>query len=97
MVLFLDKLHLLIGSDFMIIYLLCEVFFTLLFFLLSLFPTIETPVYLVTSLPQILRTIMGFNLYLPVYEAIIVVIFCLGVTLGFRAFSVLVSIVGISV
>lgn len=81
----------------MIIYLLCEVFFTLLFFLLSLFPTIETPVYLVTSLPQILRTIMGFNLYLPVYEAIIVVIFCLGVTLGFRAFSVLVSIVGISV
>lgn len=81
----------------MIVYLLCEAFFTIIFFLLSLFPTLETPTYIASSFPQILRTVMGFNLYLPVYEAIVVVLLCIGATVGFRVFSVILSKAGISV
>ena len=75
----------------MIVYLLLQGFDTILFFVVSLFPTLETPVYIVEALPQILRTVMGFNLYLPVYEGII------GIIVGFRCFSIIASKIGLSV
>lgn len=85
------------GESSMIIYLLLQGLDAVLFFVVSLFPTIETPAYLVTSLPQILRTVMGFNLYLPIYEGILAVILCIGFTVGFRVFSIIVSKAGLSV
>ena len=77
----------------MIVYLLLQGFDTILFFVVSLFPTLETPVYIVEALPQILRTVMGFNLYLPVYEGIIGIILCI----GFTCFSIIASKIGLSV
>lgn len=79
----------------MIIYLLLEGLDTILFFVVSLIPTLETPAWLVTSLPQILRTVMGFNLYLPVYDAIIAIILCISFTASFRVFSIVASKVGL--
>lgn len=81
----------------MIIYLLLQGFDTICFFVISLFPTLETPVWLATSLPQILRTVMGFNLYLPVYEAIIAVVLCMGFTVGFRIFSIIGSFIHLDI
>lgn len=80
----------------MIIYLLLQGLDSILFFVVSLFPTLETPVYIVTALPQILRTIMGFNLYLPVVEGIICVTMCIGFTVGFRIFQIVASKIGLS-
>lgn len=81
----------------MIVYLLLQGFDTILFFLVSLLPTLETPVWLATSLPQMLRTIMGFNLYLPVYEAVVAVIFCIGLTLIYRIVSSVSSVAGFNI
>lgn len=81
----------------MIIYLLLEGIDTILFFIVSLFPTLETPIWLATSLPQILRTVMGFNLYLPVYESIIAVVLVLSFTSAFRVFSIIGSKIGFSI
>lgn len=80
----------------MIIYLLLQGLDSVLFFVVSLFPTLETPVYIVTALPQILRTVMGFNLYLPVVEGITCVTMCIVFTVGFRIFQVVASKIGIS-
>ena len=81
----------------MIVYLLLQGFDTILFFLVSLLPTLETPAWLATSLPQMLRTIMGFNLYLPVYEAVVAVIFCIGLTLIYRIVSSVSSVAGFNI
>ena len=53
----------------MIIYLLLQGFDSLLFFVVSMIPTLEQPLWLTTTMPQILRVIYGFNIYLPVAEA----------------------------
>lgn len=81
----------------MVIYLLLQGLDSILFFVVSMLPTLETPAYLATSLPQILRTVMGFNLYLPVYEGFICVLLCIGLTLAFRAFSIVASKAGLSI
>ena len=36
----------------------------------SLLPTLSTPIWAVENFPNILRTIMGFNYYIPVFELI---------------------------
>ena len=81
----------------MIVYLLLQGLDTVLFFVVSLLPTLETPLWLATSLPQILRTVMGFNLYLPVYEAILAIIVCITFTASVRVFSIVASKIGLSV
>ncbi len=81
----------------MIIYLLLQGLDTVLFFVVSLFPTLETPAYIMNAMPQILRTIMGFNLYLPVYEGVISVILCITFTFGFNIFSIIASKIGLSI
>lgn len=81
----------------MIVYCLLQAFDTIVFFVISLFPTLETPVYIANALPQILRTVMGFNLYFPIYEAIIGVILCISFTFGFKCFSIVASKAGLSI
>lgn len=74
----------------MIIYLLLEGFCSLAFFTISMLPTIETPLWLAETMPQILRVIYGFNIYLPVYESFTAIFLCIGFTVIVR----LVSVVG---
>lgn len=54
----------------MIVYLLIKAFDSLLFAIISLIPSFETPVWVVTQLPDVLFRIASFNWYLPVYEAV---------------------------
>ncbi len=81
----------------MIVYLLLQVFDTLLFFVVSMLPVLETPAWLITTLPQILRVIFGFNIYLPISEAFIAIFMCIGFTLLFRLFSIVASSVHLNV
>lgn len=72
----------------MIVYLLLQGFDTLAFFVVSMLPTLETPLWLATTMPQILRVIYGFNIYLPVSEAFTAVFLCIGFTVLMRIISV---------
>ncbi len=76
----------------MIIYLLMTMFDSLHFALLSLIPTIETPVWITANLPGIMTKIAGFNYYLPVSEAVIVVVGLLGITLTWYIIKVVLSL-----
>ena len=79
----------------MIIYLLLQGFDSILYFIVSLFPTFETPVWMATQLPEILRRIMSFNYYLPLYETITVVTFLLSTTLIYKVFGSIAAIKGL--
>lgn len=81
----------------MIIYLLSQGFDAILSFIISLLPTIEAPSWLTTALPNIFTTIMGFNLYLPVSEAIIAILVCITFTASVRVFSIVASKIGLSI
>lgn len=81
----------------MILYLLIQGLFSLAFFAITLLPTLETPLWLATSMPQILRVIYGFNIYLPVAESFTAVFMCIGFTLLFRVFSVFASVFKLSI
>lgn len=60
-------------------------------FLLNLLPQFESPDWLSDNLNWILRAAYGFDYFLPVSEAVTVVIFCIGVTFAWKIFRVLVS------
>lgn len=68
-----------------------EFLISILAFFVDLLPTLETPLWLSNSLPQIYRTIMGFNLYLPVFEALRCVGLSIGFFVGYRVISVIAS------
>lgn len=79
----------------MIVYLLLNLFDSLVFFVFSLIPVFETPAWLVTNLPEILTTIFSFNLYLPIAECAIAVGFCVIFTLNYKIIKVLLKFVNI--
>ena len=80
----------------MVVYLLLNLFDTLISFVFSLIPVIETPAWLVTNLPQILTTIFSFNLYLPVAEAVVVVCFLVLFTLQYKVIKIVLNKLGIN-
>lgn len=80
----------------MVVYLLLLLFDTLVSFVFTLIPVVETPVWLVTNLPKILTTIYSFNLYLPVAEAVVAVSFCVLFTLQYKVVKVVLNKVGIN-
>lgn len=59
---------------------LLELFDVLRFGALSLIPTLETPSWIIDNLPNILKNIMAFNYYLPLYELIVTVVSVLTIT-----------------
>ena len=79
----------------MILYLLLTAFDVVLNFIISLFPVFSTPVWIVTNLPEIFKTIIGFNNYLPIFDTFTVVIFLLAFTLQFKIWKILLSKGGI--
>lgn len=79
----------------MIIYLLIQFFITIINFLFGLVPVIETPVWLVSNLPQIFSMIFGFNQYLPIFEVFGVVAFLISFSLSTKISFLLLKKFGI--
>lgn len=75
----------------MIIYLILMLIIGLLNVLISLIPTIDTPVWIVNNLPTIIQTITGFNYYLPVSDAIVVILGLIGITLSWKIIQIFIS------
>lgn len=79
----------------MIVYLLLNLFNTLVVFIFSLCPVFETPAWLITYLPEILTTIFSFNLYLPIFETAGVVTFLIFFTIQYKVFRIVLNKAGI--
>lgn len=79
----------------MILYLILVALDGILTFVVSLIPIFSTPSWIVTNLPEIFKTIIGFNNYLPVLETFTVVIFLLAFTLQYKVWKVVLSKAGV--
>lgn len=81
----------------MILYYLLLAFDTIITFIFSIFPMIDTPVWLVSNLPKVFTTAFGFNQYLPLGEAFGVVVFCITFTMNYKVFKILLNKFGVDV
>lgn len=81
----------------MVIWLLLNVFNTLITFVLGLIPVIETPVWFVTNLPDIFTMIFAFNQYLPIYEAFMVVVWLICGTMSYKVAKIVLNKAGIDI
>lgn len=81
----------------MIIYRLLQAFDTVLTFVFSLIPTIETPAWLITHLPEIFRMIFSFNYYLPIVEAFGVVVWLIIGTMSYKVAKILLNKAGLDI
>ena len=79
----------------MIIYLLIKGFDVVLYGLVALIPTFETPAWFVTQLPDVLYRVASFNWYLPVYETVAVVLGLIGFTLSYKILKIVLNFVRI--
>lgn len=79
----------------MILFYILKAFNALVFGLISIIPTFETPVWLATQLPDILFRVASFNLYLPIYETVTAVLFLIGFTLSYKLIKVILNAVHI--
>lgn len=80
----------------MVIYLLLSAFDLVLNFVIGLVPTFETPTWIASNLNNIFETIYGFNQYLPIAEAFVVVIFLLGFTLQYKILKIVLEKAGVN-
>ncbi len=79
----------------MIIYWILQFFDTIITFVFSIVPVIETPAWLVSNLPKIFTTAFGFNQYLPLTEAFAVAVFLISFTMQYKIFKILLNKFGI--
>lgn len=79
----------------MIVYLLLKGFDAILYSVISIIPTFETPAWFVTQLPDVLFRIASFNWYLPVYETVAIVLGLIGFTLTFKLVKIVLNLVNI--
>lgn len=79
----------------MIVYLLIKGFDAIVFAVISIIPTFETPAWFATQLPDVLFRIASFNWYLPVYETVGVVIGLITFTLGYKIVKIALNFVRI--
>ena len=79
----------------MIIYLLIKGFTAILYVVISIIPTFETPSWVTSQLPDILFRIASFNWYLPVYEAVGIVLGLITFTLSYKLIKVALGVVQI--
>lgn len=68
----------------MIIYLLLTAFNSIRDAAISLLPTLTTPVWAYSHIPDILTTILGFNNYLPLLEVIGLVLSVITITFSWK-------------
>ena len=79
----------------MIIYLLLKGFDVVLYGLVALIPTFETPVWVATQLPDVLTRVASFNWYLPVYESIAVILGLIAFTLAYKLLKIVLNFVNV--
>ena len=72
----------------MIIYSILLLIYELLVFLLGLIPTFDGVFSAFSFLPTLLERIITFNYYLPIVEALGVVVGCIFITLNYKAIKV---------
>ncbi len=79
----------------MIIYLLFKLFHTLESALFSIIPTFEAPAWIANNLPEMLTRVASFNYYLPITEAVTVVLFLIGFVLSWKIVKIVLGVVNI--
>ena len=79
----------------MIIYLLLKGFDIVLYGLIALIPTFETPVWVATQLPDVLTRVASFNWYLPVYETVGIILGLIAFTLAYKILKIVLNFVNI--
>lgn len=79
----------------MIVYGLSIILYEFLVLLISLIPSFEGITNVFSFLPSMFERIVTFNYYLPVAEAVTVVVACLGITLNFKAIKIILNKFGI--
>lgn len=79
----------------MIVYGLSIILYEFLILLISLIPSFEGITNVFSFLPSMFERIVTFNYYLPVAEAVTVVVTCLGITLNFKAIKIILNKFGI--
>lgn len=79
----------------MIIYLLIKGFTAILYAVISIIPTFETPAWVTSQLPDILSRIASFNWYLPIYETVGIVLGLITFTLSYKLIKVALGVVQI--
>ena len=72
----------------MVIYLLLQGLNFLADLLIGFIPVFETPAWFATQLPQVLTRVASFNLYLPVYESVGIVIGLIVFTLTYKVLKI---------
>lgn len=79
----------------MILYLILTAFNTLRDGAISLLPTLSTPVWAYSHIPDILTTILGFNNYLPIVEVIGLVLSIISITLSWKIGKIILGLFNI--
>lgn len=75
----------------MILYLILKGFDLLLYGIIALIPTFETPAWVTTQLPDVLTRVASFNWYLPVYETVGIILGLIAFTLAYKIFKVVMN------
>ena len=79
----------------MILYLILKGFDVVLYGLVSLMPTFETPAWITYQLPDVLTRIASFNWYLPITESVTVILFLFSFTLAWKIVKIVLNFVNI--
>ena len=79
----------------MIIYSIAILLYDFLVLLISLIPSFEGVTNVFSFLPSMFERIITFNYYLPLTEALTVVIACIFITLNYKAIKILLNKFGI--
>lgn len=79
----------------MIIYLLLKGFDMLIYGIISLIPTFETPAWVATQLPDVLTRVASFNWYLPISETVTIILGLIAFTLAYKIFKVVLNMANI--
>ena len=79
----------------MIIYLLLKGFDVLVYGIISLIPTFETPAWVATQLPDVLTRVASFNWYLPISETVTIILGLIAFTLAYKVFKVVMNMANI--
>ena len=79
----------------MIIYSIAILLYEFLVLLISLIPSFEGVTNVFSFLPSMFERIITFNYYLPLTEALTVVIACIFITLNYKAIKILLNKFGI--
>lgn len=79
----------------MVLYLILTSLDLVVSFVINLIPVFETPDFIANNFTAIMQKIWGFNLYLPIAEVFIVILFLIGFTFQYKVLKVVLNKAGI--